>query len=155
MWKGELCNRINQTVKTSVFPFYFITVLNHCLCHCAEPTHVLYYSHSQTAEEYPCVWHCRGNEKTLRHLLWSLVMSGRQNEEAYYSIPGLSVDIWSQMCSQAIAAGVISVALIPHVPTPHDRQPASASLNCSELISPGHCSTFRHLLSEGGDYGST
>lgn len=68
---------------------------------------------------------------------------------------GLSVDIWSQMCSLAVVSGVISVALILQIPTPHHRQPASDSLNCNELISRGRCSRFRHLLSEGGDYGST
>lgn len=48
--------------------------LNHCPCRCAEPAHLFYYSHGQTAEGYPCAWHCRGNERTLKHFWWSLVM---------------------------------------------------------------------------------
>lgn len=38
---------------------------------------------------------------------------------------------------------------------PNNRRAAWASLNCSELISPGRCSRFRHSLSEGRDYSST
>lgn len=82
-------------------------------------------------------------------------MCWRQDAEACYSTPGLSVDLWPQMCSPVTVAGVISAALIPQVPMLHNRRPASARLNCSELLSPGCCSRFRHLLSEGRDYGST
>lgn len=78
----------------------------------------------------------------------------RQNVEPHYSILGISVDPPSQMCSLALIAWVIPAAVILQVPTPHNRS-CLASLNHSELISPGCCSRFRHLLSEGRDYGST
>lgn len=77
-----------------------------------------------------------------------------QDVEPHYSILGISVDPRSQMCSLALIAWVIPAAVILQVPTPHNRS-CSASLNRSELISPGCCSRFRHLLSEGRDYGST
>lgn len=73
------------------------------------------------------------------------LLSWRQNEEGYYSIRGLSFDIWPQMCS----SGVIPVTLIPQVLLPHRRRDALASLNCNELIMPGHCSRFRHSQREG------
>lgn len=78
----------------------------------------------------------------------------RQDVEPHYSILGISVDPRSQMCSLGFIAWVIPAAVILQVPTPHNRS-CSASLNRSELISPGCCSRFRHLLSEGQDYGST
>lgn len=120
-----------------------ITLLNCCSCQSLPRL---------TAEGYPCARHSRAIE--LRYAPGSLIKCWRQDAEAYYSIPGISVDLCSQMCSFTIVAGVVYVVVLPGS-RPNNRRAAWASLNCSELISPGRCSRFRHSLSEGRDYSST
>lgn len=108
----------NHSVKTLVLLLIilylcFITLSKHCLCPFAESAYLSDYSHSQTAEGYPCAQHCRGNERTQRHFLWSLVLCWRHNKEGYYSIPSLFNDLGSQMCSPATVGGVIYVGFNP------------------------------------------
>lgn len=156
-WPMSDCDKENKSngEDTNIYMLFYNSYLITAYVTVQSLHYLFYHIHSQTEEGYPCAWLCRGNERTLRHFLRSLAVCWRQDEEAYYLIPGLSADLWSQMCSPAILAGVISAALIPQVPTARNRRAASASLNWIDLINPGRCSRFRHLLSEGGDYGST
>lgn len=147
MWEGGLCKKMVQTVKTSVFQFYFITALNHSLCHWADTQYLLNYSQSQAAGAYPCAWHCRGNERTLRYFLSSLTSDWRGmwvSSWLYCWHLGTDVQPWCDLCD-------FNPTDCRATPQTLD---ALASLNCDELIMPGHCSRFRHLLSGGGDYGS-
>ena len=105
------CKGISTFFLIIILYSCFITLPKHCWCPFAEPAYLSDYS--QTAEGYPCARHCRGNERTQRHFLWSLVLCWRNDKEGYYSIPSLFNDLGSQMCSPATVGGVICVGFNP------------------------------------------
>lgn len=92
------------------------------------------------------------NTEVFPIISWYVLTSGWRG---YYSICGLSVDAWSQMCSLYHCSWRDSCYGFNRAGSPHPGPAALAKLNCNELINPGYCSRFRHLLSEGGDYSST